>query len=254
MHGHLCQMCCKTSTKNFPELAYIKLKQVYSKIMSERTATIIGATGMIGNYLLELLLKDNYFSTIRILVRRPYKKTDPKMEVKLADFNDAESFKLALEGSDVIFSCIGTTQKNVKGDTDLYRRIDFDIPLKAARFAKEIGCEKFILVSSVGANSHSPTFYLRLKGELENAIRSVALDTVHIMQPSMLLGERKEKRAGERMLQATMKLTSVLLFGSGRKYKAIHGKTVAAAMLNAAKRNGKGFFRYTYDGIKELSR
>jgi len=187
-------------------------------------------------------------------VRRPYKKTDPKMEVKLVDFNDAESFKLALEGSDVIFSCIGTTQKNVKGDTDLYRRIDFDIPLRAARFGREIGCEKFILVSSVGANSHSRTFYLRLKGELENAIRSVALDTVHIMQPSMLLGDRNEKRAGELMLQATMNLTSVLLFGSGRKYKAIHGKTVAAAMLNAAKKNGKGFFRYTYDGIKELSR
>ena len=108
--------------------------------MGEKIATIIGSTGMIGNYLLEVLLEDNYFDIVRVVVRRPYKKINPKMEVKLVDFHDAESFKLALEGSDTIFCCIGTTQKNVKGDNDLYRKIDFDIPLKAARFGKEIGC------------------------------------------------------------------------------------------------------------------
>ena len=203
--------------------------------MSERIATIIGATGMIGNYLLILLLKDNYFSTVRILVRRPYPKTDPKMEVKLVDFNNAESFKLALEGCDTIFCCIGTTQKNVKGDNALYRKIDFDIPVKAARFGKEIGCEKFIIVSSVGANSHSSTFYLKLKGELENAILSFGLETVHIMQPSMLLGSRKEQRTAEGLLQGSMKIFSGLFFGGMRKYKAIRGKTVANAMLNVAK-------------------
>jgi len=221
--------------------------------MSEKIAAIIGATGMIGNYLLEALLIDNYFDIVRVVVRRPYQKTSVKIEVKLVDFNDAESFKLALEGCNTIFSCIGTTQKNVKGDNELYRKIDFDIPVKAARFGKEIGCEKFVIVSSVGANSRSTTFYLRLKGELENAIHSVGLDTVHIMQPSMLLGNRKEQRTGESLLQNSMKLISILFFGSIRKYKAIHGKTVAAAMLNAAKKDDKGFFRYTYDGIKEMT-
>ena len=156
--------------------------------MSEKIAAIIGATGMIWNYLLEAILKDNYFDIVRVVVRRPYQKTDPKMEVKLVDFNDAESFKLALEGCDTIFCCIGTTQKNVKGDKEQYRKIDYDIPLNAARVGKEVGCEKFIIVSSVGANSRSSTFYLRLKGESEDAIHAVGLDTVHIMQPSMLLG------------------------------------------------------------------
>ena len=221
--------------------------------MGEKIATIIGSTGMIGNYLLEVLLEDYYFDIVRVVVRRPYQKTNPKMELKLVDFHDAESFKLALEGSDTIFCCIGTTQKNVKGDNDLYRKIDFDIPLKAARFGKEIGCEKFIIITSVGANSHSNTFYLKLKGELENAIHAVGLHTVHIMQPSMLLGDRKEHRIGEGLLQGSMKLFSGLLFGSMRKYKAIHGKTVAAAMRNAAKKDAKGFFRYTYDDIKKLS-
>lgn len=221
--------------------------------MSEKIAAIIGATGMIGNYLLEELLKDNYFDIVRAIVRHPYQKKSTKIEVKLVDFNDAESFKLALEGCNTIFCCIGTTQKNVKGDTDLYRKIDFDIPLKAARFGKESGCKKFIIVTSVGANSHSSTFYLKLKGELENAIHSVGLDAVHVIQPSMLLGNRKENRTGESFLQNSTKLISGLFFGSLRKYKAIHGKTVATAMLYAAKKNDKGFFRYSYDQIIKLS-
>lgn len=221
--------------------------------MSEKTAVIIGATGMIGTYLQELLLKDDYFSTVRIVVRRPLPKTNPKMEVKLVDFADAESLKLALEESDAVFCCIGTTQKNVKGDKELYRKIDFDIPVKTARFAKEAGCEKFIIVSSVGANSRSKTFYLKLKGEVEDALQHAGLRAVHIMQPSMLLGDRKEHRSGEKILQSSMKFISGLLGGSLRKYKAIHGRTVAAAMLNAAKKEDPGFFRYTYDKIKELS-
>lgn len=221
--------------------------------MREKIATIVGATGLIGNYLLEALLKDDYFSTVRIIVRRPSPKTDSKMEVKLVDFNDAESFKLALEGSDTIFCCIGTTQKNVKGDNNLYRKIDYDIPLNAARFGKEIGCEKFIIITAVGANSHSRTFYLRLKGEVENAIHSVGLEGVHIFQPSMLLGERKEKRTGEKLLQGSMKLISGVFFGPLRKFKAIHGKIVAKAMLNAAKKEEKGFIRYTYADIKKLA-
>jgi uncharacterized protein YbjT (DUF2867 family) len=173
--------------------------------------------------------------------------------VKLVDFNDAESLKLALEGTDTIFSCVGTTQKNVNGDNELYRKIDFDIPLNAARFGKEAGCEKFILVSSVGANKDSRTFYLRLKGELENAIHSIGPEAVHIMQPSVLLGTRKENRGGESLLQGTMKLMSILFIGSLRKYKAIPGQTVAAAMLHAAKKDEKGFFKYTHDSIQDLA-
>ena len=222
--------------------------------MSEKTAAILGSTGMIGNYLLELILADRYFNTVRILVRRPVQKESDRVEVKLVDFNDAESFKLALEGCDTIFSCIGTTQKNVKGNNELYRKIDFDIPLKAARFGKEGGCTKFILVSSVGANSKSNTFYLRLKGELEEAIHKVGLDAVHVMQPSMLLGERTEKRTAEKIIQGAMKFLNPIFGGAFRKYRAIHGKTVAAAMLKLAKEDEPGFYLYTYDDIKRLGK
>ena len=207
---------------------------------------------MIGSYLLDLILADDYFSSVRVLVRRPVQKKNDRMEVKLVDFNDAESFKLALEGCDTIFSCIGTTQKNVKGNNELYRKIDFEIPLKAARFGKDAGCTKFILVSSVGANSKSNTFYLRLKGELEDAILKVGLDVVHVMQPSMLLGERTERRTAEKIIQGAMKFLNPIFGGAFRKYRAIHGKTVAAAMLKLAKEDEPGFYMYTYNDIKRL--
>lgn len=221
--------------------------------MSGKTAIVIGATGMIGNYLTELLLKDNYFETVRVMVRRPYPKTDPKLEVKLVDFEDAESVKLALEGTDIVFSAIGTTQSNVKGNNELYRKIDFDIPVKAARFAKEAGCEKFIIVTAVGAGPKSKNFYLRLKGELEEALQPIGLRSVHIMQPSMLLGNRKESRIMEKIIGPTMKVLSPLFGGSWRKYRAIHGKTVAAAMISAAKKEEPGFFKHTYDDMLKLS-
>src|SRR5258706_12681841 len=171
--------------------------------MSTKTAAVIGATGMIGSYLLEALINDPYFDTIRVIVRRPFTKVNPKIEVKLVDFTDYESLKLAIDGSDALFCAIGTTQKKVNHNKDLYRKIDFDIPVKAARICGETGCAKFVIVSSIGASSQSGNFYLKLKGELETVLEQTAIQkpgAVHIMQPSMLLGERKEKRTGERAM------------------------------------------------------
>jgi len=213
-------------------------------------ATLIGATGLIGGYLLEEILKDNYFDIVRILVRRPVEQTHPKLEKKLLDFNDTESFRLALEDSDVVFCAIGTTQKKVKGDKAAYRKIDYDIAVNAARYCKMSGCEKFILVSSVGANSKSNNFYLKLKGEIEDAVKAVGLRSIHIMRPSMLLGDRKEFRLGEKIGSPVMKAISFLF---PVKYKPIHAREVAKAMLAAAKKTDDGFFNYEYKSIKHLS-
>ena len=221
-----------------------------SKIMSEKTAAIVGSTGMIGAYLTEMLLKDDYFSTVRLIVRRPIEKSHPKIEIKLVDFNDAESLKLALEGTDALFCCIGTTNKNVKGDKELYRKIDYDIPVNSARFSKEVGCETMAIVSAIGANSKSGTFYLKLKGEVEDQLQTIGLRSVYIMQPCMLLGDRKENRPLERVLQVASKVVAGIL---PAKYKPIHGKTVAAAMLNVVKLGKSGFFKYTYKEIMSLA-
>ncbi|HEY5772758.1 MAG TPA: NAD(P)H-binding protein [Chitinophagaceae bacterium] len=215
------------------------------------TATLVGATGLIGSYLLEELLSDPYFDTVRILIRRPLDITHPKLEKKIIDFNDSDSLLVALSNSDVLFCAIGSTMKKVKGDKEAYRKIDFDIPVKLARFCKMTDCEKFILVSSAGANSKSRNFYQRLKEETEEAVKSVGLKTVHIMRPSLLLGERKEFRFGENIGKAVMTSLSFLI---PEKYKAIQGKDVAKVMIALARKNGEGVFVHENAEIRGLSK
>lgn len=197
------------------------------------TATLIGATGLIGGYLLEELLKDNYYDTVRILIRRPFELTHPKLEKKLVDFSDPESFRLALEGSDVVFCTIGTTQKKVKGDKEAYRKVDYDIIVNAARFCKMNGCETFVFVSAVGANSKSNNFYLKLKGEVEDAVKAVGLKSIHIMRPSLLIGNRKEFRLGEKIAQWVMPVFSFLL---PKKYRPVKARDVAKEMAGVCKK------------------
>jgi len=215
------------------------------------TATLVGATGLIGSYLLEELLNDPYFDTVRILIRRPLDITHSKLEKKIVDFNDSDSLLVALSNNDVLFCAIGSTMKKVKGDKEAYRKIDFDIPFNLARFCKMVGCEKFILVSSAGANSKSRNFYQRLKGETDEAVKSVGLKTVHIMRPSLLLGERKEFRFGENIGKAVMTSLSFLI---PEKYKAIQGKDVAKVMLALAKKNDEGVFVHENTEIRNLSK
>lgn len=219
--------------------------------MSAKMATVIGATGLIGSHLLKLLEQDAHFDTIRVLVRRPFEKTSSKTEVKLVDFNDHESFKLAIDGSDAVFCAIGTTQKKVKGDKAAYRKVDYDIPLKASQFCKETGCPNFLLVSSSGANSNSKNFYLKLKGEVENAVAEKQLHSTSIFRPSILLGNRNESRPGERIGQIAMQAFSFALIGSLRKYKPVHAREVAIAMLQAAKKERPGFTVYEYDAMMQ---
>jgi uncharacterized protein YbjT (DUF2867 family) len=212
------------------------------------TATIIGATGLIGGYLLEELLKNDLYDTIRILVRRPVESNHPKLEKKLVDFSDTESFRLALEGSDTVFCAIGTTQQKVKGDKAAYRKIDYDITVNAARFCKLNGCETFCFVSSVGANSKSGNFYLQLKGEIEEAVKATGLRSVSIMRPSVLLGDRKEFRLGEKISKGIMATFTFLI---PSKYKPVHGRDVAKAMIILAAKKTEGIQVYQYHEIKK---
>jgi uncharacterized protein YbjT (DUF2867 family) len=221
--------------------------------MSTKTATIIGVTGLIGRYLYELLKEDKSFETIRLIVRRPMQKDHPRTEIKLVDFNDPESLLLAIDGSNAVFCAVGTTNKKVKGDKEAYRKVDYDIPVKAARFCKMTGCEIFVLVSAVGANSKSNNFYLKLKGEVEEAVKATGLQSIHIMRPSILVGDRKENRRGEKIGITIMKTLSPFFTGRLRKYRPIPAKDVAQAMINATSENRAGFFIYEYDEIKAHS-
>ncbi len=218
--------------------------------MSTKIATLIGATGLIGSNLLHQLQKDDYFTTVRVLVRRPFSQTNFKTEVKLVVFDDTESFKMAIEGSHTVFCAIGTTLKKMEGNKEEYRKIDYDIAVNAARYCKETGCTNFLLVSSVGANSESNNFYLKLKGEIEEAIKRIGLRSSSIFRPSLLLGDRKEKRTGEKFAQIMMETFSFALLGKLSRYKPIHARAVAAAMLTAAKQEREGVTVYEFKEMK----
>jgi uncharacterized protein YbjT (DUF2867 family) len=174
----------------------------------------------------------------------------PKLEKKIVDFGDSDSLLVALSNSDVVFCSIGTTQKKVKGDKEAYKKIDFDIPARLAKLCKMTGCEKFVLVSSVGADKTSGNFYLQLKGEVEEAVRATGLNSVHIMRPSMLLGKRKEYRAAEKIIGPLMKIFSFLV---PAKYKAIEAVEVAKAMAAAGMKVEPGVSVYEYEEIRKLA-
>ena len=217
--------------------------------MQAKTAVVLGATGFIGGYLVQELSSDSAFARIRLLVRRPIEMTLPKTEVVVTKFSDRQDFKEKLGSGDCIFCCVGTTLKQVKGDKDLYRTIDYDIPVHAAELGKAAGFSQYLLVSSVGANAAASNFYLQLKGEVEEKIKSIGFPSLHIFRPSMLMGSRNEFRFGEVLAKGLMQVVSPLLFGDLRKYKGIHGKAVAHAMVYAAKNAKPGIHKYEYDQL-----
>lgn len=220
--------------------------------MYPKTALLLGATGLIGNELLQLLLKDNTYAKVIALSRKPLPTTHPKLENRIVNFSDQGLYREAVTGGDTVFCCVGTTMKHVKGDKGLYRQIDFDIPVNGATYALEKGYTQYALVSAIGASSASSNFYLSLKGQTEDAITSKGFVSTHIFRPSLLLGDRKESRTGENVAQIIMPALSFLMVGSFKKYRAITGAEVAAAMLSSVKTGTTGMHVYTYEEMKTL--
>ncbi len=219
----------------------------------EQVAVVLGATGMIGNLVTKQLINDSLFSKVVVLVRKPLDFTHPKLDVRIVDFDNLVDLTNKLGTGDIIFSCIGTTQNNVKGNNDLYIKIDHDIPVNMAVLGKAAGFHSFLLVSAVGAKAGSRNFYIDLKGKIENDITTAGFKSTSLFRPSMLLGERNEKRITERILQPVTKAFSLFLFGSFSKYKAIEGADVAKAMILAAKQQKPGTSVYEYNDMMKLA-
>ncbi|TVR33745.1 MAG: NAD-dependent epimerase/dehydratase family protein [Balneolaceae bacterium] len=216
-----------------------------------KTATLIGATGLIGSRLLNLLQEDAHFPEIRVLSYRPVDFPHSGTQAHLIDFSDPDQFRSAIVGSDAVFCTVGTTQKKVGGDEQAYRKVDYDIPVNAARFCAETGCPRFLLVSSVGADSSAGSFYLKLKGEVEDAVKESGVPSISIFRPSILLGDRNESRPGETIGKVLMNAFSFLL---PSRMKPIDAEDVAEAMLIAAKEGREGFHIYHYREMKKASK
>lgn len=200
--------------------------------MDNKTAIVIGATGLTGQFLVEGLSTSGEFSRVIVFTRRPLDFKHPKIKNEVIDFDNTESWKNKVVG-DSLFCTIGTTIRTA-GSREAFEKVDYHYPLRFAQAAKENGVRHFYLMSSVGADHESGNFYLRTKGRLEKVLEELHFDSLVIFRPSMLLGPRKEFRLGESIAKFLMKLFNWTLAGNASRYKAIESSDVAKAMVKAA--------------------
>jgi uncharacterized protein YbjT (DUF2867 family) len=163
-------------------------------------------------------------------------------QMVVTDYSDTEPLRHILEGFDVMFCTIGTTKEKVNNDLAQYRAIDVDIPVYAAKAALAEGTQTLVVVSSVGANTNSYNFYLKIKGEVEKALSDIPMQRIVFMRPSVLLDERREKRKGEIFLQSLMAILKPILIGKLSRYRPIRAHELAAAMIEAARGAEPGRF------------
>ncbi|MEN0054455.1 MAG: NAD(P)H-binding protein [Mucilaginibacter sp.] len=214
-------------------------------------AIIAGSSGLIGSKLLDILLQEAFYDEVLILVRKELPLKHHKLTQLVVDFNRLDTNKDHLTGH-ALFCCLGTTKAKTP-DKAVYRAIDHDYPLQLAQFAHQNGMEQYHLVSSIGANAASSAFYLKTKGETENDLQKVGLPALYIYRPSLLTGDRQEKRVMEKIITALYIIINPLLFGGLKKYRSIPAATVAAAMCRQSIQNTKGLFIYESDKIKQLA-
>lgn len=214
-------------------------------------AILLGASGLVGGELLNLLLADSNYSKVKVIVRKELPIKNNKLQQIIADFSTIEAHKDKLN-AEVVFSCLGSTKKKTP-DLKKYYEVDHDYPLLVAKLTKVQGVKSFHIVSSIGADASSSNFYIKMKGETEDDLKKVGFKSLHIYRPSLLTGERNEKRLLENLGEFVMKVINPLLLGSLKKYRSIAGKTVASAMHKQALSNNTGDFIYLSDKIKELA-
>ena len=190
-----------------------------------KTAIILGATGLTGGLLLEKLLKDPSYERIKLFSRSSVNRNDPKIEEHLIDMFQLEDYSDVFK-ADVVFCCIGTTKAKTP-DKEVYKKIDYGIPVRAAKLAKENGIKTFIVISSLGADENSSVFYNKTKGEMQRDVLLQKVEKTYVLQPSLIVGNRNESRFGEDLASFFMKIFAFLI---PKKYKMIKAETIAEAM------------------------
>lgn len=197
----------------------------------KKTAILLGATGLTGSILLKNLLADPDFVKVKLFSRTASAVKHDKIEEHIVDLFRLEDYKAFFKG-DVVFCCIGTTKAKTP-DKDTYKAIDYGIPVAAAKLAKENHIPVFMVISALNANPDSRIFYNKTKGEMQRDVLAQGVPQTYILQPSLITGNRNEKRFGEDLANTLMKVFDFLI---PKKYKRIHAQTIAASLLKLSKK------------------
>ena len=206
---------------------------------------------MVGGLLVQTLLQAPDYSRVFALTRRPLGREHPKLANRIVIFERMAEQLKGLAAQDA-FCCIGTTIAEA-GSQEAFREVDVDAVLLFAQAARAAGATRFVVLSSVGASPTSKKFYLRTKAEMEDAVSMVGFPSVDILQPSLLLGSRRQSRPLETLGGILAPVFNPLLTGSREAYRAIPAEVVARAMLGAARRGARGIYRYTHGAIRQLA-
>ncbi len=219
--------------------------------MVEKTALIVGATGAIGRKLTPLLSSSGDYAKIIILHRRatPFASL-AKVEEHVIDLESLSGVPIS-DPVQTVFCCIGTTQKKA-GSTQAFQRVDRDIPIALAKWAAAQDAGAFVTISSLGADAHSKSVYMRTKGEMEQGVAQADVRSAYILRPSLLKGERDEFRLAERVGNRALAVIGPLMVGRLKKYRAVPTETVAKAMLACARQSEPGVHIVESDAIQDL--
>jgi len=200
-----------------------------------KKAIVFGASGFIGSFLTEELLRDPDYEEVTVVVRKNLHLNHPKLRTVIGDFAALEGLKEYIV-ADEVFIALGTTKANTP-DQKKYYEVDHDYPVLATQIAQENGAKSVFVVTAVGANTGSSVFYVRTKGETERDIIALDLPHTHIFRPSMIMGKRKESRMMESVLiKAFSVINPLLISDSLKKYRGIEARDIAKAMIAAAKK------------------
>ncbi len=194
-----------------------------------KTAIILGATGLVGGILLDILLEDERYRKVLVFSRRDFSKDHPKLEKRIGDLLNLTSFSPHFKANEV-YCCVGTTKAKTP-DQEAYRKIDYGIPVAAAELCEKNEIPTLIVISALGADSNSSIFYNRLKGEMEEDVLKFGIPKTHIVQPSLIGGNRMEKRGGELFFKKVMSALEFLMIGPFKKYRIIRPEDIARSML-----------------------
>ena len=217
-------------------------------MMQEKTAIVIGATGLVGKALLKQLLEDKKYKKVVAFSRRDPGFESPKLELHLIDFAEKAEWEHLVKG-DVLFSALGTTMKQA-GSKDAQYLVDYTFQHQFATAAKKNGATSLVLISSSGADARSRYFYMRIKGELDRDVQKLNFENTQILRPGPLIGEREQPRSGEGFLKFSMSILNGI--GLFKKYKPISGEDVAKAMRKAGSKTPMRVVIYEAMQVYEL--